>query len=146
MLASGSSDQSVKLWDLRSGQCDQTCFHQGRVWSVAFSPDGKTLVSGGEDCTVKLWDVRSGNCLRTLSGHQSEVWATAFSPSGDQIASGSQDGEIKLWRTETGTQLASLRSKRPYENLNISQIIGLTEAQKESLKILGAIEFAFLNL
>ncbi|PSB14010.1 hypothetical protein C7B76_17790 [filamentous cyanobacterium CCP2] len=140
LVASGSSDQTIKLWNVQTGQCWKTLSHEGRVWSVAFSPDGNTLASSSEDRTVKLWDVRSGNCLRTLTGHFSEVWATAFNPKGDIVASGSQDGEIKLWRTNTGTLITTFRDKRPYEKTNISHTTGLTDAQKESLKTLGATE------
>jgi len=43
--------------------------HTSQVWTVAFSPEGKTLASGSDDGTVKLWDVRTGNCVTTLQGH-----------------------------------------------------------------------------
>lgn len=56
--------------------------HQNFVWSVSFSPDGKTLASASLDNTVKLWDVASGRELRTLTGHQNAVRSVSFSPDG----------------------------------------------------------------
>ena len=60
ILASGSADGAVKLWDAASGKSTATLRgHTDRVWSVAFSPDGKTLASGAGrmDKSIKLWDV-----------------------------------------------------------------------------------------
>ena len=57
-LASGSSDTTIKLWDLITHTCIKTFHgHNWAVWSVCFSPDGKTLASGSLDDTIKLWDL-----------------------------------------------------------------------------------------
>src|SRR6476620_10963105 len=82
-LASGSGDNTVKLWETRSGKLLRTLEgHQNQVHSVAFDPQGRMLASGGYDKTVKLWEVRSGKLLRTLKGHQSWVYTVAFDPQG----------------------------------------------------------------
>ena len=74
MLASGSWDKTIKLWDVASGRELRTLSgHRNGVTSVAFSPDGKVLASGSDDNTIKLWDVASGRELRTLSGHTDAV-------------------------------------------------------------------------
>jgi WD40 repeat protein len=70
------------------------------VWSVAFSPDGKTLASGSYDNTIKLWRVSDGRLMKTLTGHGSSVLSVAFSPDGKTLASGSEDNTIKLWGVE----------------------------------------------
>ena len=71
--------------------------HQDYVWSVSFSPDGKTLATGSVDKTVKLWEVASGREIKTLKGHQAVVWSVSFSPDGKTLATGSSDRTVKLW-------------------------------------------------
>jgi len=66
-LASGSYDETVRLWEVESGTCLRVMKgHTDWVSSVAFSPDGKYLASGSEDETVRLWEVESGKCLRVM--------------------------------------------------------------------------------
>jgi len=139
-LASGSDDQTVCLWEVNSGTCLNILHgHTDQVKSVAFSPDGSILASGGFDQTVCLWEVSSGTCLNTLHGHTNRVRSVAFSPDGRILASGNSDGAIKLWDRQVGTCLHTLRD-RPYERMNITQVKGVTEVQKSTLRSLGAIE------
>src|SRR6266542_2655522 len=77
-------------------------FNSGIVYSVAFSPDGKTLASGSGDNTIRLWDVGAGRLIRSLAGHGGAVRSVAFSPDGKMIASASEDKTIKLWQVSTG--------------------------------------------
>ena len=79
------------------------------MFSVAFSPDGKTLASGSEDETIKLWDVATGKEQATLKGHTHAVCSVAFSPDGKTLASGSGDKTIKLWDVATGKEQATLK-------------------------------------
>jgi WD40 repeat protein len=98
LLASGSGDKTIKLWDVATGSLVRTLSgHTSWVNSVAFSPDGRLLASGSADNTIKLWDVASGSLVRTLTGHTDWVRSVAFSPDGRLLASGSGDDTIKLW-------------------------------------------------
>ncbi|KAJ5908983.1 hypothetical protein N7495_001665 [Penicillium taxi] len=108
-LASGSWDNTIKLWDTATGTQRQTLEdHSHFVVSVAFSPDGLTLASGSWDNTIKLWDTATGTQRQTLEGHSDSVTSVAFSPDGLTLASGSWDNTIKLWDTATGTQRQTL--------------------------------------
>lgn len=139
-LASGSADRTVRLWEVASGRCRYVLeAHSDAVWSVSFSPDGQWLASGGDDQRICIWSVEHGALVHTLAGHQGCIWTLAFAAN-DLLASGGQDETIRLWDGVNGIWQQTLRSERPYERMNITGIKGLTEAQKSSLRALGAIE------
>ncbi len=141
IVASGSGDQTIKLWDVSTGKCIGTLLgHTNCVYALTFLGGG-TLASGSGDQTIKLWDTSRNRCINTLLGHSKLVWSLAFSPQGETLVSSSEDETIKLWDVKTGESLKTLRSSRPYEGMNISSVIGLTEAEKFALKYLGAIEY-----
>ena len=75
--------------------------HTKDVHSVAFSPNGKTLISGSWDGTIKLWDVPSKKLIATLFLNGdiklSPIYSVAFSPAGNTVASASADGAVRLW-------------------------------------------------
>ncbi|RMD87215.1 MAG: hypothetical protein D6813_13860 [Calditrichaeota bacterium] len=113
ILASGSWDNTIKLWEVESGKELYTLKgHFSSVYSVTFSPYGRILASGSEDNTIKLWDVVRGQELRTLSGHRNSVYWVAFSPDGKIIASGDFDNIIKMWDVTSGREIHTLRGHR----------------------------------
>lgn len=106
----GSSDTTLKLWDVQTGQCLRTLQeHDDRINAVAFNPNNSQVFSGSSDATVKLWDIQTGQCLRTLSGHFDSVNAVASSPDGLFLLSGSNDTMLKLWDITTGRCLRTLK-------------------------------------
>ena len=109
MLALGTYDGKIKLWDTAAGTTTATLEgHRSTVYSMAFSPDGSQLVSGGSyDLTVMLWDVATGTHA-TMEGHTDVVQSVAFSPDGTTLASGSDDHTVRLWDAATGTDIATL--------------------------------------
>ena len=109
IVVSGSFDQTVRLWDSRTGQSLKTFTgYTNWVRSVVFSNDCQTLVSGHTDHQVRIWDYSSGKCCQTLSGHKAQVCAAALSIDGNILASGSYDQTIKLWDISKGKSLNTL--------------------------------------
>ena len=103
LLASGSDDKTVRLWDTTSGMLKQTLEgHTSWILAVAFSPDSQLLASGSNDKTVQLWDTETGAIHRIIKGHKSWVLSVAFSPDGQLLASSSYDKTVHIWDTETG--------------------------------------------
>ncbi|KAJ5337057.1 G-protein beta WD- 40 repeats containing protein [Penicillium brevicompactum] len=110
-IASGSDDDTVKLWDSTTGDVYRSLEshssrktligHIGPVTAVAFSADGQQIASGSDDTTIKLWNPRTGDLEKCLSGHSSQITAISFSSDGKQIVSGAHDHTIKIWDTAT---------------------------------------------
>ncbi len=99
ILATGSDDNTIKLWDVNTGQVTHTLLgHSWSVLAVAFSADGETLISGSRDNKLKLWRVRTGEEIATLTGHGDSVTTVVVNPVAQIIVSGSRDKTIKLWQ------------------------------------------------
>lgn len=142
ILATGSEDKTIKLWNPITGECLRTLKeHTQQVYSVVFSPDGEMLASGSGDCKVKLWEVKTGKLLHTLADeHTGAIRCVTFSPNGKFLASGGEDEKIQLWDLKTYQSFKQFDSPRFYEGMEITNIKGLTEPEKASLRALGAVE------
>jgi len=134
------------VWDAYSGQRVHALVgHPGVVSALTWAPSGELLVSGGSDGRLRWWEMQSGECVQEREAHQGTVQALKVSPDGRFLASCGEDGGIMLWDLQRGASLRTLRRDRPYERLNITGIRGLTEAQKATLRALGAVEDKAVN-
>ena len=89
-LASGSRDNSIKIWNVDSGECIRTLSgHSNIVTSLQLLSNNK-LASGSRDNSIKIWNVDSGACIRTLSGHSHFVTSLQLLAN-NKLASGSRD-------------------------------------------------------
>gem|GEM_PF-2297488 len=106
ILGSASKDGTIKLWEVETGRELRTIknIYDVRVYSVALSPDGRTLASGcvGDANTIRLWEVETGRELRTITNLPSNVKFLAFSRNGRTLISGCDDGTITWWSVQTG--------------------------------------------
>ncbi|MEV4141215.1 hypothetical protein AB0J72_54750 [Dactylosporangium sp. NPDC049742] len=108
LLASGSDDGTVRLWDPATGAPTGRPLigHDDEVGSVVFSRDGRLLASAGFDGSMRLWNPTTGAPVgRPLVGHDGAVWSVVFSPDGQQLASAGYDGSVRLWDPATGAQV-----------------------------------------
>jgi WD40 repeat protein len=109
LLASGSTDCTVRLQDVTTGKLVRTLSGHGKaVTHLAFSSDGERLASGSEDQTVRVWDSSTGSELQVLEGHADTILAVAFSADGQQVIAVAGDGIVKAWEAVTGRLVGSL--------------------------------------
>src|SRR6266571_4844743 len=109
LLASGSADGSVKLWDVESGAVLWSGEHTSTTSWLAFAPDGGLLASGGFDATVRLWDTQLGTLLEALP-HPGPVYRLAWSRDGHLLATGDGAGTLRLWEIGPGRPATCVES------------------------------------
>ncbi len=103
IIASASEDGTIKLWNVNNGRVIQTIAGDkgnSKIYSVNFSPDGKSIVfaSNGRDNSVKLFNLGERQ-PKTIAKHKSLIWSVVWSPDGKTIASAS-DRNVKLWNKQ----------------------------------------------
>jgi predicted NACHT family NTPase len=95
---SGSSDGTLRLWDILNGVCLHTYKgHAGGITSVCLTADGRFGLSGSWDKTLRLWDLGNGNCLRTFEGHTDMVRSISMSADGRFALSAGGEKNLHLW-------------------------------------------------
>jgi WD40 repeat protein len=126
-LASTSSDRTIKLWNLQTGQLLRTMTLQpadGMATTLLLSPDGKRIATASDRNTLQLWDTITGQLLRTLVSQATNLppgSPLAFSPDGQLLVTADSDRSIKLWNATTGARLITLRKhSNPIQHLAFS--------------------------
>jgi transcription initiation factor TFIID subunit 5 len=113
-LATGSSDKTVRLWDISRGNCVRVFSgHNGPVQALAFSQDGTKLATAGDDKYVHIWDISSGTRIKKMGGHRGCVTSLAFSQEDSLLASSGLDGSVRIWDI-----LRSEEDDSPMENVH----------------------------
>ena len=127
-----SANDGTTLWKERC--------HDGEVWAVAFSPDGKLVASGAT--ALKLWDARTLKELATLDGHKAPIMGIAFSPDGKTLATASLDHTVKLWSVEIRQEVATLKGHRgPVSGLAFSRdgTLLVSSSQDKTIRLWRAV-------
>jgi WD40 repeat protein len=113
-VITGSLDSSLRLWDLENGTQIGEAWRDGNdeVWSMALSPNGKTIAtgSGGVDNSVRLWDVGTRKVISKWTGHTDSVCALCWSADSTRIASGSWDRTARVWDVQSGKTILTIKT------------------------------------
>jgi WD40 repeat protein len=121
MIASGSDDNTIKLWHLGTGELIHTLTGEsGRVLAIALSPDGQTLTSSHKTTDrscIKIWHLGSdrqleGTLRHTLTGHHKWIYSLAITPDGQTLVSGGY--KIKTWNLDTGEPLQTFAGHKKW--------------------------------
>ena len=127
ILATAGWDNTVKLWNLKTGKLINTLTHKDAVNAIAFSPDNQTLISGTEANNVYIWNIATAKqpkLDKTLNEHTDSIKTVIVSPNGKLIASGGYDNTIKIWSI-AGDLLQTIDA----HNLAITSLIFTPDSQ-----------------
>ncbi len=141
VLATGSIDNSIRLWDLAERhERARLTGHTKPLVSLLFSRDGQMLASTSEDQTARLWEIATGNLGATLSGHMGSVNCIAFSPDGKRVLTGGDDETVRVWETETGKELLKLK-EHPAKALSNPASVWRVQFSPDGSRILAVGNF-----
>lgn len=104
LLASGSVDNTLRLWQTRQPGLLRTMEgHPFPILTVSFAPNGLSIATGSDDGLIRIWQVSNGNLQGTFEGHAGWINDIAFSPNGLFLASASDDFTVRIWRVASGS-------------------------------------------
>ncbi|KAG2125812.1 WD40-repeat-containing domain protein [Suillus clintonianus] len=118
-IISCSHDASLRLWDLESGTQiggDWRDESKAGMWSMALSPNNKTVASGSSDRTVSLWNVETRKNITKWTGHTRVVCTLCWSSDGKQVVSGSRDGTARVWDVDSGETVMTIKTRHKWVN------------------------------
>jgi cytochrome c len=79
--------------------------HDGPVFGIAVSPDGKFAASGGADRSVLLWNLADGTFIRAFLGHEQPIWSLTFTPDSQHLLSAGADEVVRVWNLASGEEI-----------------------------------------
>jgi len=125
ILATGSGDGTVRLWDVATHQqigVPLGNFSPANLFeSVAFSPNGKIVAAARQDGVIRLWDVATHQLIGTLlTADVSTIYSIAISPDGDLLAAGHSDGTVQLWDLASAQQAGAPVTPHAGEVLSVA--------------------------
>jgi COMPASS component SWD3 len=112
LIVSGSFDETVRIWDVKTGRCIKTLpAHSDPVSACCFNRDGTLIASSSYDGLCRVWDTATGQCLKTLICDENNppVSYVTFSPNGKYILAATLDNSLKLWNYGDGKCLKTYK-------------------------------------
>lgn len=124
-LATGSVDNTVRIWDVASGRevVPPLSGHSDAILEVEFSADSRRLLTASMDCSARLWDVATGKQLLVLPKHSKQVRAVKFSPDGAFLLTGSGEGVARVWDASSGVELRRMGTELDTTQSNFAWLI-----------------------
>ncbi|QVL31411.1 protein kinase [Telmatocola sphagniphila] len=116
ILASGSIDKTVKLWQVNPKNTRNALVpknilkHETSIYTLAFSPDGKLLATAGWDSEIRIWSMAKDNMIKQFEAHRSEIFGLKFNPLNSELISVGSDRMVKFWEAESGTLKHAFRA------------------------------------
>jgi WD40 repeat protein/regulator of extracellular matrix RemA (YlzA/DUF370 family) len=139
-LVSIARDGSGFVWDYARREIERRWVGPSSQSSVDVHMGANLIATGDRDGQIYLTDMTDGKILSRWDNGQAAITALAFNSGGDLLACGNLNGAVRLWQVESGVRTQTFRIRRPYEQMDITGAIGLSESQKTMLVAFGAIK------